>query len=96
MEILPFSPRKCPKILNQIGEVWYHKIIDKILQKHHVRREEVEEVFARKPRFTFLEKGKVKAEHLYAARGRTAAGNTVDLSPGDQSPGSKPKQAKAS
>lgn len=65
--------------MNIEGFIWYHKIIDKILQKHHVRREEVEEVFARQPKFTFLEKGKVKDEHLYAARGRTAAGRYLTI-----------------
>ena len=56
------------------GFIWYRKIIDKILWKHHVKREEVEEVFANKPKFTFIEKGKVKNENLYSARGQTDAG----------------------
>lgn len=61
------------------GFIWYRSIIDKLLWKHHVTREEVEEVFAHHPRFTLLEKGKVRNEHLYSARGQTSAGRYVTV-----------------
>ncbi len=56
------------------GFIWDHAIIDKLLRKHAVTREEVEEIFARNPKFTLLEKGRIKGENLYAARGQTTAG----------------------
>ena len=61
------------------GCIWYRKIIDKLLWKHHVTREEVEEVLANKPKFTLIEKGKVKNEHLYSARGQTSAGRYLSV-----------------
>ncbi|MCP4373370.1 MAG: BrnT family toxin [Deltaproteobacteria bacterium] len=61
------------------GCIWYRKVIDKILRKHHVTREEVEDVFAKTPKFTFLEKGRIKNEHLYSARGQTSAGRYLTV-----------------
>lgn len=54
--------------------IWYRDIVDKLIWKHDVSREEVEEVFQNKPKFKMIEKGKVKNENLYSARGRTDAG----------------------
>ena len=59
------------------GFIWYHAVIDKLLRKHAVTREEVEEVFANHPKFTRMEKVRVKDEHLYSARGRTVAGRYI-------------------
>ena len=56
------------------GFIWYRDIIDKLLWKHHITHKEVEELFANKPKFTFIEKGKIKNEHLYSAQGKTNAG----------------------
>lgn len=56
------------------GFIWYRDIIDKLLWKHNVTRFEVEEVFLNKPLFKFIEKGRVKKENLYSARGQTKAG----------------------
>ena len=57
--------------------VWLQKIIDKIEVKHALSREEVEEVFANKPHYRFVEAGDVDGEPLYAALGRTDAGRYV-------------------
>ncbi len=54
--------------------IWYRDIVDKLIWKHNISREEVEEVFRNKPKFRVIEKGKVKNENLYSARGQTDAG----------------------
>jgi uncharacterized protein len=54
--------------------IWLRSIIDKLLWKHHVTTDEIEEVFSRSPRYRFLEKGDIEEEDLYSAMGRTKAG----------------------
>ncbi|MEW6210197.1 MAG: BrnT family toxin [Acidobacteriota bacterium] len=56
------------------GIIWLRSVIDKLLWKHNVTTDEVEEVFNRSPRYRFIEKGKVEGEDLYIAMGRTEAG----------------------
>jgi hypothetical protein len=56
------------------GFIWYRDIVDKLLWKHNVSRQEVEEVFQNKPKFKLLEKGHIKNENLYSMRGQTNAG----------------------
>jgi len=51
------------------GFIWFRDIIDKLLWKHNVSREEVEEVFKNRPKYKLIEKGKIKKENLYSARG---------------------------
>jgi uncharacterized DUF497 family protein len=51
--------------------IWLRDIIENIERKHHVTTEEVEQVFSNRPRFRFLEKGRVEGEDLYAAMGQT-------------------------
>jgi len=57
--------------------LWLQQIVDKIEVKHHLTKEEVEEVFANKPQYRFVEQGNVEGEPLYAALGRTDAGRYV-------------------
>lgn len=40
--------------------IWLQYIIDKLELKHHISQEEVEQVFAYKPQYRFLEKGKIE------------------------------------
>lgn len=54
--------------------IWLPEIIDKLIVKHHVTQDEVEEVFYNRPRFRFVEKGYRKGENVYAAGGQTDAG----------------------
>lgn len=56
------------------GIIWLRNVVDKLLLKHKVSTDEVEEVFDRKPRIRFLERGKIKGEDLYLALGQTEAG----------------------
>ena len=61
------------------GIIWLESVIDKLLWKHHVTTDEVEEVFNRSPRHRFLEKGDVEGEDLYSALGRTEAGRYLTV-----------------
>ncbi len=54
--------------------IWYRDIVDKLIWKHGVSREEVEEVFINRPKFRRIEKGRIKNENLYSALGQTNAG----------------------
>ena len=54
--------------------LWKKQFIEKLEQKHHVSKGEVEEVFRNNPRFTFIAKGNFKGEGFYRALGRTDAG----------------------
>ena len=54
--------------------VWLREVVEKLLDKHNVSPEEVEEIFFNRPRFRFHEKGHVQKEDMYTAMGRTDAG----------------------
>jgi uncharacterized DUF497 family protein len=54
--------------------VWLREVVEKLLDKHHVSPEEVEEVFFNQPRFRFHEKGHVQGEDMYTSMGQTDAG----------------------
>jgi len=54
--------------------VWLPEIIDKLLLKHRVLQEEVEEMFFNQPHFRFVERGHQPGEDVYAAYGQTLAG----------------------
>ncbi len=54
--------------------LWIDKFADKIISKHNVYPEEVEEVLSNNPLIRKLEKGKVKGESLYISFGQTDTG----------------------
>jgi uncharacterized DUF497 family protein len=54
--------------------IWLPDIEDKLLHKHAVLAEEVEEVLFNLPQIYFVEKGHQEGENLYAASGQTEAG----------------------
>jgi hypothetical protein len=56
------------------GLIWFDDFVEKIISKHDVYPEEVEQVFLNRPRFRFVEKGIRKGEDVYAAMGRTDSG----------------------
>lgn len=56
------------------GIIWHRNVIDKLLQKHNVTVDEVEEVFNNQPHYRFIETGDVEGEDLYAALSQTKAG----------------------
>jgi uncharacterized DUF497 family protein len=59
------------------GFIWFEEIIEKLERKHHVRQEEVREVFANRPKFRFVEKGHRSGGNVYAALGQTNAGRRL-------------------
>lgn len=56
------------------GFVRLPDVADKVENKHHLDREEVEEVFFNRPRYRFVERGYRAGEDVYAATGQTDAG----------------------
>jgi len=54
--------------------LWLDEFVDKIIRKHHVYPEEVEEMFSREPLIRRLEGGHVKGEDLFIAFGTTNPG----------------------
>ena len=57
--------------------IWLPQIVDKLMSKHDLSPEEVEEVFFNHPRFRFHEKGHVRDEDMYTAFGRNSSGRYV-------------------
>lgn len=54
--------------------LWMRSVVDKIIRKHDVEPDEVEQVFNNHPHFRFIEKGKIAGEDMYAAMGQTDEG----------------------
>ncbi len=54
--------------------IWLPDFVEKLLIKHGVSQDEVEEVFFNQPRFRFVEKGNRPGENVYSASGQTDAG----------------------
>ncbi len=61
------------------GIIWLRNVIDKLLWKHNVTTDEVEEVFDQTPRYRYIESGDVEGEDLYAAMGQTGAGRYLTV-----------------
>lgn len=59
--------------------LWKKQFIEKLEQKHHVSKDEVEEVFGATPRFSFIAKGDVTGQNLYRALGQTDAGRYLTV-----------------
>ena len=51
--------------------IWLPSVVDKILGKHNVSPEEVEEIFYNKPMVRFHERGRVQGENMYTVFGQT-------------------------
>ncbi len=56
------------------GILWLEDILDKLLRKHNVEKNEVVEVLQNRPSFRFVEKGHRKGENVYSAFGQTESG----------------------
>ena len=59
--------------------LWLDEFVDKIIRKHHVLPEEVEEIFSRDPLIRRLESGQVKGEDLFIAFGTTNPGRYLTV-----------------
>ena len=56
------------------GIIWLDDIVEKLREKHHVRRDEVRETLANRPHFRRVEKGHRPGEDVYSASGQTDGG----------------------
>jgi len=56
------------------GIIWIRNVVDKLLRKHNVTTDEVEEVFRNRPHYRLIEAGNIEGEDLYAALGQTESG----------------------
>lgn len=54
--------------------VWLPQIVEKLIDKHQVSPEEVEEVFFNRPQVRFHEKGHVQNEDMYTVLGQSNTG----------------------
>lgn len=54
--------------------IWIPDILDKLILKHRVTQDEVENVFFGKPKYRFVESGNRPGEDVYAAGGQTDTG----------------------
>ena len=59
--------------------LWLDKFVDKIVRKHNVTPEEVEQVLSKEPAVHRLEGGHVKGEDLFIVFGRTDAGRYLSI-----------------
>ena len=59
--------------------IWLPDVIEKLIVKHAVTPEEVEQVFFDRPRYRFHETGHVEGEDLYTALGQTEAGRYLTV-----------------
>jgi uncharacterized DUF497 family protein len=70
-------PEEIAKVIVEC--LWLDKFVDKIIKKHNVSPEEVEEVFSMDPTIRRLEGGHVKGEDLFIAFGRTDSGRYLSV-----------------
>ena len=54
--------------------IWLDAFAEKLAVKHQVTTQEAEEVLLNSPHILWVEKGRIKGEHVYAAFGQTEAG----------------------
>lgn len=59
--------------------LWLDEFVDKIIRKHNVYPEEIEEMFSNDPIIRRLEGGCVKGEDLFIAFGRTNPGRYLSV-----------------
>lgn len=59
------------------GVIWLRAVVDKLVLKHHVQPQEVEEVLGNEPKFRRIEKGSRRGEDVYRALGQTDAGRYI-------------------
>ena len=59
--------------------LWLDEFVDKIIRKHNVYPEEIEEIFSRGPLIRRLESGYVKGEDLFIAFGTTNPGRYLTV-----------------
>lgn len=61
------------------GIIWLQKLIEKIRKKHHITKDEVEQVFNKVPQYRYIEPGRIYGENVYSAYGQTNAGRYITV-----------------
>ncbi len=59
--------------------IWLTEVEDKIIRKHHVWPDEVEQMLLAQPYVRFMERGHRPGEDLYAAFGQTIGGRYLTV-----------------
>ena len=59
------------------GIIWLQKYVEKIISKHNVYPEEVEEIFKGQVKFKRVSKGKKEGEDIFTASGKTMEGRFI-------------------
>jgi uncharacterized protein len=59
--------------------LWLDEFVDKIIRKHNVFPEEVEDVFSTNPLIRRMESGHVKGEDLFVGFGTTTSGRYLSV-----------------
>jgi hypothetical protein len=59
--------------------IWLPDVIDKLVRKHQVEAEEVDQVLFGRPYFRKVQKGHIPGEDLYAAYGQTDSGRYLSV-----------------
>jgi len=59
--------------------IWLENIVEKILEKHRIITDEVEQVLKNKPKFRLVEKGFKKGENVYSALGKSNANRFITV-----------------
>ena len=59
--------------------LWLPDVVEKLIVKHRVTQDDVEEVFFNGPRYRFVERGYRPGEDVYAALGQTDAGRYLTV-----------------
>lgn len=60
--------------MNIKSVIWLPDVVDKLIWKHNVFQDEVDDVLFGQPQYRKVKKGHIPGEDLYAALGRTDAG----------------------
>ncbi len=60
--------------LRILDVIWHEKYVTKIAEKHDIMIDEAEDVLFSSPHVRFIQKGRVKGEHVYVAYGQTQGG----------------------
>lgn len=60
-----------------VGLIWLENVVEKLVVKHRVTPDEVEEVFESTPKIVKMQKGHFRGEDVYRALGQTEAGRYI-------------------
>lgn len=62
-----------------VGFIWLENVVEKLEIKHRVTPEEVEEVFAGRPKIVRMNRGHFRGEDVYRGLGQTESGRYLTV-----------------